>query len=99
MLVKPIDLLESGRLRKEQLHSILYNDFVADPIGTAESIYRHFGRPFTDAARSSLRDYTVRHPRTSRPPHRYDTGDQAVISQERQAFRRYQEFFGVPSEV
>ncbi len=32
-----------------------YDDFVADPVGTAEGIYRHFGLPLSDDARAEMR--------------------------------------------
>ncbi|TVT18888.1 sulfotransferase, partial [Amycolatopsis rhizosphaerae] len=37
-----------------QFCDVYYDDFVADPIGTVEAVYRHFALPFTDEARAAM---------------------------------------------
>ena len=53
-----------------------YQDFVADPIGTAESIYAHFGLPLTAAARTAMRKLHAQSTTgDQRPSHRYALAD------------------------
>jgi hypothetical protein len=93
-----IDKLEAGIVPKAQLYSLQYNDLVRDPIGSVESLYRYFGIEFTDAARAAMTAYMAANPRDARPAHKVERGSEAVIAKERQAFRRYQAYFGVASE-
>ncbi|MFJ4099693.1 sulfotransferase family protein [Amycolatopsis japonica] len=59
-----------------QFCDVRYEDFVADPIGTVEGVYRHFGLPLSDAARDAM---TVVHAESRsgerKPVHRYDLAD------------------------
>ena len=99
-LTTPIDLLESGELPKERLCNLFYSELVADPIGQAARIYEYFDMEFTDRGRAALQKYMDNNPRSSRPEHKYHAGgDAEQIKVERAAYRRYQEYFGVPSEI
>lgn len=95
-LTGPIRWLEDGTLPRAQLCNILYEDLVADPLGTIERLYAHFGMTLTEQAHVSIRAYVEANPRSARPRHSYDiaSGD----SPERRAYARYQSYFGVPSE-
>jgi hypothetical protein len=60
---------------------VAYEDFVADPIGTTEGVYAHFGLPLSDAARLSMR--AVHEESTSggrRPAHRYTLADAGLTA-------------------
>jgi hypothetical protein len=46
-----------------------------------------------------MQHYMDDYPRTSRPTHAYQLGPKDLIARERTAFRRYQDYFGVPDEV
>jgi hypothetical protein len=53
-----------------------YEDFVADPIGTAESIYTRFGLPLTPAARAAMQELHAESTTGDRrPSHRYALAD------------------------
>ncbi|SFB19283.1 Sulfotransferase family protein [Amycolatopsis marina] len=53
-----------------------YADFVADPIGTVESIYDHFGLEMTQAARAAMTElHTASTSGGRRPAHRYTLDD------------------------
>jgi Sulfotransferase family len=93
-----IDQIERGQVPAQALHNIQYLDFVADPVATAEKLYRELGIPFTPAAREAMDGYVRKHPRESRPAHQYGTGDLARIAEERKLFERYQRRFNVKSE-
>jgi Ni/Co efflux regulator RcnB len=59
-----------------QFMDVAYEEFVADPIGTAESVYRRFGLPLSStaqAAMQSLHAETAEGP--ARPVHRYALAD------------------------
>ena len=53
-----------------------YEDFVADPVGTVEGIYRHFGLPLSDAARAEIRRVDAQSRSGARKPsHQYALSD------------------------
>ena len=99
MLTKPIDWLESGLISKNVLHSTQYDDFINDPLSVVRGIYQFAGREISPAGLQGMQAYINRHPRTSRPAHRYATGEADMVAAERKAFQRYQEYFNVPSEI
>jgi hypothetical protein len=62
---------------------VQYEDFVADPIGTAESIYGHFGLPLTPGARSAMRELHTRSTTgDQRPSHRYSLADFGLTAEQ-----------------
>ncbi|WP_280263225.1 sulfotransferase family protein [Nocardia abscessus] len=69
-------LADRKRHDAAQFCDVDYGEFVADPIGTVESIYRHFGLPLTDAASAAM---TALHAESTsgaaRPAHRYTLAD------------------------
>lgn len=99
MMSRPIDWLESGVLPRSQLCNVKYQDFVRDPVAVVANIYDYFGFEMTDRGREAMRRYMVEKPRESRPAHQYDVGEQEMIETERRAYKRYQDYFDVPSEV
>ncbi|MEU3274769.1 sulfotransferase [Saccharomonospora sp. NPDC006951] len=46
---------ERAKHDQSRFYDVDYADFVADPLGTAEAIYDHFGIPLGDDARSAMR--------------------------------------------
>lgn len=99
MITDPIDMIESGFIPRERLLNVAYDDFVSDPLGVATAIYKHFGIEMTDASHAALKRHVDDHPRSKRPAHRYNLGADKSRSAEREAFRRYQDYFNVPDEV
>jgi hypothetical protein len=62
---------------------VYYEDFVADPLGTAEKVYAHFGIPVSheaQAAMSALHTETTSGDR--RPAHRYQLSDFGLTGEE-----------------
>lgn len=96
-LTRPIDWIEHGRVPARQLYHIQYPDLIRDPVGTLTAVYRHFDIDFSSAARQALDDYLQANPRTARPPHQYAVSAESV-EHTRAAFRRYQDYFKVPTE-
>lgn len=59
-----------------RFYDVRYEDFVADPIGTVERIYAHFGLRLTDPARAAMRALHERSTSDARrPAHRYELTD------------------------
>ena len=99
LLNMPIDLLENGVIPKDVLCNVQYQDFMQDPVKVAQTIYEYFGIKFTDAAQQAISKYMADNPRSSRPVHKYNLGDSEQIKIERKAYKRYQDYFNVPSEI
>ena len=97
-LAQPIELIEKGILPKERLCNVLYRDFIKDPLGVAQQIYRATGHPVTERSVAAMRRYMEENPRDSRPSARVDLGTPEQIAVERRAFEQYQSYFGVPNE-
>jgi hypothetical protein len=93
-----IDQLDNGVVPPQQIFHILFKDLVADPIGTVEEMYQHFGLELTEEGRQAMTRYMAENPRDNRPPHQFGAGSDGAVARAREAFARYQERFGVPSE-
>lgn len=65
-----------ARHPQAQFVDVAYENFVADPIGTAESVYTRFGLPLTDTARKAMRHLHAESTTgDKRPSHRYALAD------------------------
>jgi len=68
-------LFTAERARHDPAHfyDVQYEDLVADPVGTVEAIYQHFGLPLSGAAADAIRALTDASARTRAdgPGHRY----------------------------
>jgi hypothetical protein len=93
-----IDKLEAGVVPPKQFFNLLYQDLVGDTMGTITALYDHFGIPLSDEGRRGMEKYLAENPRTARPPHKFDLGSADVLQRTRKAYRRYQEYFNIPSE-
>ena len=98
-LTDVIDLMESGVLPKERVYNLLYRDLIADPVETAAKIHAYFKLPFGAESRAALEEYMRQNPREKRPPHKVSAQTQAAVERDRPAFKRYQDYFGVPDET
>ena len=97
-LTHVIDQIESGVIPKERVYNLLYRDLVADPVEAAAKIHKYFNLPFSAQSRATLEEYMRQNPRDKRPPHKVSVETRAVVERDRPAFKRYQEYFGVPNE-
>ncbi|MEV4255926.1 sulfotransferase [Spirillospora sp. NPDC049652] len=67
---------ERARHDPARFFDVRYEDFVRDPIGTAEAIYTHFALPLTDDARAAMkRLHSESSEGRGRPSHRYTLAD------------------------
>jgi hypothetical protein len=94
-----LDQIDSGEIPGERIHHIKYPDFIADPIGTIESLYKDLGVSLSAPARSAMEEFLKKSPREARPAHKYGLGDSDQVSRERELFARYQNRFGIESEL
>jgi hypothetical protein len=99
MLELVIDWLEDGTVPREQLHNIHYADLVADPLGVIDELYHRHGDELAGRRRATVQAFVDARPREARPPNVYHLGEAEQVSEERAAFKRYQEYFRVPSEI
>ena len=93
-----IDQLDAGGVPAPQMFHPHFKDVVDNTLATVEAMYQHFGIPLSAAGRRGIAQYVANHPRDSRPPHKFDAGSDEVIANARRAYRRYQEYFNIPSE-
>jgi hypothetical protein len=73
-----LELFTAARARHDpaQFCDVDYDDFVADPVGTVESVYARFGIPLSAAALSAMRDLRARsNASEARSAHRYTLAD------------------------
>lgn len=74
---------DRAALDPAQFLDVAYEDFVADPVGTAESVYAHFGLPLRDEARAAMRDLHAESTTGGRrPAHRYTLADAGLTAEE-----------------
>ncbi|MFS2295208.1 MAG: sulfotransferase [Actinomadura sp.] len=67
---------ERARHDPARFVDVHYGDFVRDPIGTVEGIYRYFGLPFSDEARTAMTDlHRQSSTGAAKPSHRYALED------------------------
>jgi hypothetical protein len=84
----------AARARHDPGHfmDVEYTGFVADPVGTAEAIYAHFGLPLTTAARTAMHDlHALSTTGDQRPSHRYSLAHVGLTGDEVDA-----RFAGIP---
>lgn len=93
-----MDQMDSGKIPAAQFRHVQYVDFVADPMGTVEKLYRDMNITLSPSARTAMQTYLREHPRESRPAHKYVVGDEDRRRDERKLFERYQSRFSVKSE-
>jgi hypothetical protein len=65
-----------AKYRAAQFLDVDYADFTADPLGTVESVYEHFGLDYSDAAAAAIRALHAEPASgASKPAHRYSLAD------------------------
>jgi len=94
-----IDWMEDGTLPKGQIHAIDYPSFFAAPETALEELYRALGFSLSPRSKQPMLDYIASKPKDQHGRHEYELGDAATIAAARDAFRPFQEYFGVGSEV
>ncbi|HEV2936909.1 MAG TPA: sulfotransferase [Streptosporangiaceae bacterium] len=75
---------ERARHDPARFYDVSYDDFVADPVGTAEAAYGYFGLPLSGAAAAAMRALVEEDSAgpASRPAHRYTLADFGLTGEE-----------------
>ncbi len=66
---------ERARHDPARFHDVRYDDLVADPVGTVEAIYQHFGLPLDGAAADAIRILATSSRAGGDTSHRYTLGE------------------------
>lgn len=94
-----VDLLETGAVPGERIHSFLYAQLVNQPLDALQALYREMGLELEPAALRSMQDYLRKKPQGKFGRHQYSVGEQEENARKRRLFQRYQDYFRVPGEV
>jgi hypothetical protein len=95
-----VDLTERGAFEGVTVHHTHYSAFMADPIGTVDTVARAIGTPLNGVTTTRMHEYLDAHPQGRHGEHRYSFDDLGLDRTEaRERFARYQQSFAVESEV
>ena len=93
-------LTKEKRLPPAQLHHSRYAEFVEDALAVVRGLYERFEKPFAPETETRVREALAARPKGEHGAHDYSFDDLGLDrDDERAAFRRYQEHFGVPDEA
>jgi hypothetical protein len=73
---------ERARHDPARFYDVLYDDLVADPMGTVEAIYRHFGLPLTGEAADGIRSLATSSRAGGESAHRYTLDEFGLTGEE-----------------
>jgi hypothetical protein len=91
---------DRGTVPNDQIADVVYQDLVADPIATVETLYARWGIPLTDTFRAALTAYLDQRHTHRAPGHDYSFADTGLdLATHRQNVAAYQARYQVPSEV
>ncbi|HEY5011158.1 MAG TPA: sulfotransferase [Acidimicrobiia bacterium] len=98
-LDRSVTAREDGTVTPDRVVDLQFGEFMADPFATIHKIYERLGLQLSAESEGEMRDFLARNPSDLHGAHTYsfaDTGLDAGALRERA--RRYQDYFGVPSE-
>lgn len=99
-LDRSVTARQDGTVPPGRIVDVVFNEFMADPFATIRGVYERLGIALTDGAEARMRAFLAAHPQDEHGRHRYSFADTGLdLGEWRERARRYQEFFGVPSEV
>jgi hypothetical protein len=95
-----IGWMEDGTIPKGQYTNVIYQKFCEDPMKAIEAAYEEIGLTMKASEAAKIKAYLDNKPKGVFGKHDYKTnaGEDGSAAKERKALRRYQEYFGVPSE-
>ncbi len=86
-------------LPERSFFDLRYADFMQDPIGSMERIYRHFGLELTDSTKQAMAGYLARHPSSGDRVHSYSLEQFGLTPQgQRKRFEAYCDRFEIAKE-
>jgi hypothetical protein len=100
MLDRATALRDSGGLPPEQVHDVIYRDYLKDPIAAVAGVYAAFGLTLSGEAESRMRAYLAARPQGRHGVHAWRFEDTGVdLDEARQRFAPYRERFGIEAEL
>jgi hypothetical protein len=78
---------------------VQYQDFMDEPVDTIGRLYADLRIPFDESTADAVRSYLAKKPQGKHGDYRYQSPDPEQVAAERERFRAYQEYFGVPNEI
>jgi hypothetical protein len=98
-LDRSVTAREDGTVPADRVVDTQFASFMADPFATIHEIYDKLGLELTAAAEQRMRAFLADNPQDKHGSHAYTWAATGLDEGEwRDRARRYQEFFGVPSE-
>lgn len=94
-----IELIEDGTLAKGSYANFYYEQFMIDPLGAIRSIYDQLGMTLSDEAAARMRAFLDNKRQGKFGRHDYEQAPAELVAEERAAYRSYQDYFNVPSEI
>jgi len=91
--------MEDGTIPRDQIFPIDYLAFFDSPDTALDRLYGELGFPLSDASKQAMLHYIANKPKDKFGKHDYAMGAPETIAATRAAFRPFQEYFGVTSEV
>lgn len=89
----------SGLIAADQIHDLSFYEFMDDPMGQIETLYRFVGFELSRTARRRMEEYLRVKPADEHGAHRYRFEDFGLdVEEERERVRDYLEYFDVPRE-
>jgi len=95
-----VDARESGLIPPERVLDVQFADYLADPLGTVRAIYDKFDVELSDEAERRMQAHLDSNPSDKHGKHSHTFEDTGLdLAEEREKVRRYQEYFGIESEL
>ena len=83
-------LTDRQTLPQERFTDYSFDNFVSDPLGTVEKIYRHFNLPVTAAVRRALEAHMAAHPQNKHGLHQHKLAQFGITEEQvRERFAFY----------
>jgi hypothetical protein len=98
-LDRSVTARRDGTIAPDRVVDVNFDAFMADPFATIRTVYDRLGFELSGDAEQRMRAFLASNPQDKHGGHRYTWAATGLDEGEwRERARRYQEFFGVPSE-
>jgi hypothetical protein len=94
-----IEHIEDGKIDKNNLANFQYSDFMNDPMASIKKIYADLSLTLTPQVEQKMQAFLDAKPQGKYGEHNYQQAPDEVIAQERQAYKKYQDYFGIANEL
>jgi len=97
--IEGVGLITSDAEPQDRMFHVHYRSLIADPAGTVDKLYRHFGMEMEEKARADIGNFIRNTPRGGYGINRYDFGESGLDAAAlREQFRPYMTAFGIETE-